>query len=96
MRRRGVLTGASDGVDDGVGEDGGVACSNMRGRKWTATVGDARSKAVGGNAVGARHGDGAVGRQLLGRRLAVPTAPLRRDVRRGAARVLSSHVGMAR
>jgi hypothetical protein len=29
-RRRGVLTGASDGVQRGVGDDGGVACSDTR------------------------------------------------------------------
>jgi hypothetical protein len=36
MQRRGVLTGASDGVDGGVGEDGGMA-SQAR-EAWRAFI----------------------------------------------------------
>jgi hypothetical protein len=60
MRRCSVLTGTSDGVDGGVGEDGGVARSDTRGQERTSVVGGARGEAVGGGTVAARHGDGAL------------------------------------
>jgi hypothetical protein len=90
MRWRGVLTGASDGVDGGVCDDGGVARSDTRSAPREAR----RVARLSGRCCrNADTGDGAVARrQLSGRRRAVPTAPLRR----GAARARGSHVAMTR
>jgi hypothetical protein len=63
-RWRGVLTGASNGVDGGVGKDGGMTRSDTRGRERTAVALSERGTET------ARSGGGC--------RRAVPTAPLRR------------------
>jgi hypothetical protein len=89
-RRRGILTGASDGVNGGVGDDGGVACSDT----WSVAH-DARraAKLSRRRCRNVDTGDGAVGRRRLsGRWCAVPTAPLRHSV----ARACGSHAAKAR
>jgi hypothetical protein len=91
--RRGVLTGATDGVDDGVSEDGGVAHSGTQ-----ATTRDARRVAeLSGRGHGRwramRNGReaAAVGMDARG-----PDSALRHGPQCDAAQERGSHTAMAR
>jgi hypothetical protein len=96
----GVMKATTPRLTDGVGDDsirtarrsaarhellGGDRCGRSASVAWH--VGHAWSEADSGGqrrVVGTRHGDGAIGRRLSGRRRAVPTAPLRRGVWHGS------------